>query len=873
MKRQFFDGGVGAVRRASTLEHSVADLEKSLHPRSHPAIHEPLHPGQKKLTNAANIKKKAEQAHRPERTAAISHVDAQHVGTDLARARVEGVKAKAVETRTQATGDIVNVISSDPKLQHSLETITGKRVSSFGAHVEPEKINVEVSRAVNDIKSEAHLKADAEGLNAKKSLLGKLSDSASAAKKKLADSISEMKARFNERFKSTSERFPPELHNRVELEDVRNKTNEHLTKEEERIRSQRAHEDASTKADDAAHEGRQPTTDGSPETRPGEPKGEPKPLDSRTPEQRARDTSNQHARDEVRNREGEAVHERKANKAEDDARNIDEHPRDRTPEERLKDDVTAARERVKEHLDNTNNWRKLLRKFMGNIFSALMLILPIILPILLIPPMKPIGPIDTGPPFNPGNTFSPNVFPALPTGVLPIYRPYIVGNKDKPIDINKPIDLSGLNIPTFNEGYIIFTLTGQPDDDISFQVDTDSDKLELEQNLIKFPVDTWDTPIRIGFSTSLEMDLSGNTIYNRLPIKDKYTILRNTNPGGLKDTIYAPGSLEQYYPSEEEIMDVDSKLDNLLIRDETYTEAIIDVHKKVSKHNKYSGGSIEPTYEDSLYKPYSYEEIVDYTTIFDDSEHEDRLENQDLVEPTYDDDTYTIYEPIVEPSIYIDSYDNYDVYTDYTSIIDPTYEDDWSEYHEPVYGGEEPVAEDTSDINQIIDSLDYDTLASDIEEQQLSDDYKATIQIICVDSLSYEMGMNVVVEDASTWLLKPADIIFDESTGSNNIFFFSQNIFNELINLHVATQTQSIQDSFNNTVSNYESNQSDSINEDYAADADNAYKEAYNKSMQEQQEKIDAGEYVLDRLKGIQSGGYKSYYSKLRGRSRRRKVE
>jgi len=875
MKRQFFDGGLPkkkAPKPRSTSRLSQGDIN----------------PGTRRVTSADDIKKKQQQGQRPDKQIQVSKVYSQRLRTRASKQRAQTIRRKKIESRTKERGQSVQSISSDPQFKRSLEKITGKKSSAFKSQPEPKKLNEEVSKTVNKFKSEAQLKAEGQASLAKKSLLDKLSSSTSAAKKKLSDSIADMKAKFNQKFRSTSEKFPPEIKNKADIEDAGVKNKDNLKKQDANAKKQKLHEAKANDADVDALKTRQPRTDGRADTDPGAPRR----FDSdKTPEGAAYRKAKDHKKDSNIRKDKSSKNEADAKKAKRDADDIDgnlknrskdgdpDTPRDRRPpDQRMKNEVETARSRVKNQLSKTDSWRNMLKKFMKSITSSLMFLLPIILPILLAPRMPPIGPINTGPPFNPGSVFSPIVFPTLPTGIAPTYRAYVSPTGKLP-DLKVP-DLSGnqFELPTFNDGYMIFTLTGQPDDTLTFQISTDSSSLELETATLTFPLDTWDTPLRVGYSTTLETDLSGNEEYTRLNIKDRYAKLRNISPDGIKNVMYAQGSIDQYYPSIEEIEIVDRKLDDLLIKDETYAEALENVHQKISRRRKYVGGDIEPTYDASYYVPYVAEEVVipTHDVLEDDMLDYDSI----LVIPTYDDDSYSIFEPMVEPSIHIDnSYDFYerDSKTD-DPIVEPTLDDNWITYNEPISGGEETDTTNATnttenDINKIIDSLDYDTLASDIMEGQLSDNYKATIQVLAVDSLNYEITINAVVEDDTTWVLKPRELLFDESTNSNNMFFFSQNIFNTLVNLHVATQRQSIEDNFNNTVEMYESNQTEAIDAQYTLDADAAAKEAYERSMAEEQEKIEAGEYVLERLKEVQSGGASSYLSRLRNRSRKRKIK
>ena len=883
MKRQFLEGGVGWFRPRKSLDDLSFRKPKSTAALSNKS----LNPGDTKIRSSADLKAKAQSISiRPKKSSFLSKVFGQRARTTTTKQKGKIISATKVDELTDTLQDSVTTLKKNPLFKRAIDDIEAKKTQGFKSKAESKKLSDDTSAAVNDIKATAKSKADAEGIEAKKSLLSRMSDSAAAAKKKLSDSIDDMKAKFKSKFDKTSGEFPPKLNNKLELEDVSLKKKAHLEAEEANLRKQRLSEADALDAEVNSGRVRQPKTDGDPDTGSGVPEGYPKKVKGETPDDVAPNRTKEYKQQEVKNKETAKKHETKANKASDDADNInsrpDRPPRDSpdadAPNSRFKNDLELAKRNMKSHFDTSSDWRNSLRALLSSASNALMFILPIILPTLQKPPMPQIGPINVGPPFNPGSVFSPTVFPSLPNPQV-VYRPYRVENVPPKLNVPKDIKIPNQNfeLPTFKEGYLVFRLETQPDDNISFQITTDSDKLELEESLIVFPIDTWDTPVRVAYSTTLEKDLSGNLEYNQLDIRDRYNLLRSVAPGGIKEKIYADVSLDEYYPTQQEIDVVYNKLDKLLKNEEeTYTQALANVQNKISRRRRYRGGvasidTVEPTYDAESYKDLDYTSVLVEPT-YDSDDYSSYTEE---IEPTYDSDDYSTYVEEITPSISVEPSIEDDSWQTYESVIDPTFDDGWNPYEESVYGGDESTSNpvDESTINKIAESLDYDMLAKSIELNNLSDDYKATIQIQSIDSLNFEMFISIAVEDDSTWTLKPPNIRFDESTVVNNILFFSQSIFKELVNLHVATQVQSIQDDFERKISDYEAYETSAIDENVSYEAQQAYNEAYMRSMEREEDKIRAAEYISEKLREDQSGGTSVRLNKLKNRSRKRKIK
>lgn len=884
MKRQFLEGGVGWFRPGKSVDDISLGKPKSTAALSNKS----LNPGDTKIRSSTDLKTRAQSvAVRPKRSSFLSKVFGQRARTTTSKQKSRILSETKVDKLTDTLQDSVQTLKKNPLFKRAIDDIETKRIQGFKSKADSKKLSDETSAAVDDIKATARSKAEAEGADAKKSLLSRISDSAAAAKKKLSDSIDEMRARFRNKFNTTSGEFPPRLNNKLELEDVSIKKKNHLEAEEANLRKQRLNEGDALDAEVDSGRVRQPKTDGDPETGDGVPEGYPKTVRGEKPDDVAPNRTKEYRDQEIKNREAAKKHNSKADDALDDANDIGRPPRDTpdtdapdidAPNSRFKNDIELAKQKMKSHFDTSSNWRRNLRHLLSSASNALMFALPIVLPILLNPSLPPIGPINVGPPFNPGQVFSPTVFPSLPTGITPTYKPYVIQNPPNKLG-PKNIKIPNLDfqLPTFKEGYLVFTLETQPDYDVSFQITTDSDKLELEESIIVFPFDTWYTPVRVAYSTTLEKDLSGNLEYNELDIQDRYTLLRSVAPGGIKEKIYADVSLDEYYPSQQEVDVVYNKLDKLLKNtEETYTQALANVQNKISRRRRYRGGvasvdTVEPTYDAKSYRDLDYTSVLVEPT-YDSDDYSSYTEE---VEPTYDSDDYTTYVEEITPSISVEPTIEDESWQTYESVIDPTFDDGWNPYEELVYGGDESTSSpvDESTINMIAESLDYNMLAKGLEVNNLSDDYKATIQIQSVDSLNFEMFISVAVEDDSTWTLKPANVRFDESTVAHNLIFFSQSIFKELVDLHVAAQVQSIKDDFERKISDYEAYESSAIDENISYEAQQAYNEAYMRSMETEEDKIRAAEYISEKLRENQSGGTSVSLNKLKNRSRKRKIK
>ena len=497
---------------------------------------------------------------------------------------------------------------------------------------------------------------------------------------------------------------------------------------------------------------------------------------------------------------------------------------------------------MKDNLDASTRLRDKIKNFLKKILGTLAQILLILLPILLValPPIKnpPLPPGITKPPFI-TIPLPPIIPPGAPT-IGPIYRTEGPGAPEAAF----PPDV-GEEEPFETYGNLMFQLAEEPNETISFQIESLSDNLEFDENIITFPIESWDTPVYINFISTLETS-SENIVGD---LDDKLSALKQEKVIDKRPNIQK-GSLDDYSVTPEELNAQRRRLEYLLKPAETIQEALAKINKRV----RIRGEIVEPTYEGGFEE---YRGIVE-PTYYD-------YEKEEVVEPVYEESEYTPYEETVYPSEKIVFEPEEQKIKE--EIVEPVYEESqYKPYEEEVV----PMLEGGQENDYEVPDLDYEDVANEIDVTQLDDNYKAEIEFILLEDISSEVNIYINVLD-STWAIQPNMITFDYDIPSTNAFFFSQEIFDTLQDLHVEQYANKAEEEFGEYIDDtYESgmNRLDKEEEDLRKQEEEIYDDVYNKTYQQEMSKISDAQYVLNQLGGYTNPSISSLYNRTRKLSR-----
>jgi hypothetical protein len=487
-------------------------------------------------------------------------------------------------------------------------------------------------------------------------------------------------------------------------------------------------------------------------------------------------------------------------------------------------------------------WRKTeaFRASVGKFIKALLLIL-VILGLLAFPFLKirlpgPYTPPPAGVPPPPPPPPPPKCPPFCPPPPPPPE-----GETPPPVPVTRP-PVPASNWPDFSfnlGGVIIFTLANQPDEDITFQLKPISNNITFNKDTIKFPVEKWDEPIRVSYFCLLETDISQDEIFTDLNTDSRRRYFERDNLVETNNNLQGP--------TNTQIVRQRERIDYLIDKNETLGQTLARLERERKYEQQFEGGSyVEPVYDDEDYK--ILEPIVDPMLRKSQIVHEEEREEEKEGRP---------YEEIVEP-IYDSGYESYE-----GSVI-PTMEENYQE------GGQQEgyYAYDPIDYNDI----NYNDLAEEAQIQNLDDNYKCEFQLILAQNLQYIIGVNVELEDL-TLVVDPNYLEMDGTNPIGVCYFASSELVNLYQQYTVLETTNRLEDDFNNEYQ-YQYNQGmDAINqqEEYInAQADLIYENNYQRLLEEEQMRIDDGNFILESLtfEPGMYGGMK-YLRKLKNKSRK----
>ena len=642
--------------------------------------------------------------------------------------------------------------------------------------------------------------------------------------------------------------------------EAREKANKNL--DDERIAKEKggAHEGDSTRAKDSADNVNEP------HERINEPDGhlnEPDPVRERLQEndaelraREAREKAKKNLDDERIAKEKGGAHEGDSTRAKDSGDDINE-PRDRlrdnTPEERerLRDSdaeerAREARDKADEHLKDRSNLSDKVRAFLKGLLGLIASFLLGLLFITVLPPPLTIGTPggDHTVTLCPGGPGCDYVEPPPPTVPVDVIHPPGTSGSPQPGTTQPPAPPPVPEGPE-ETGTIIFTLMDKPDEDISIQILTNSENLEFDQDSIHFSVDSWDTPVAINYITTLNS--SAGQLYSAnkaISVLQKMAVLKRKVPVSKAEKYGAnivQASLDEYSPTIEEIRDRKKRLEYLLSPDEDIESELSKIRKRIKK-KEHSYKAVEPVYDSDQYKSY--------------------YGGQNSVEPVYDENLYKEFQPVIDiPLRKNEIYNDEENYVPYEPIIEPVYDDGYTSYGEeviPTFEGGQDDQEEQEEENQspedIIDSLDVDTLIGDFDHYNIDDSLKAEIDYTLMSAISFDINISIEVQSESNmWVIEPSSIYFGPQQSATTTYFFSEEIFSELLDLHFQDQSSQQENNFSDAMDTYHEDGMNKINnkeQEYNMLQQQAYDDAYQESIDEDNEQINDGEEILNTLSG-----------------------
>lgn len=767
-------------------------------------------------------------------------------------------KAASVETRgldaQRAIADDVKLEFENPTFKEKLSKTIGAKEASFGKSLTPDELRVKVDEAMNRIRQNAELKARSAAGDAR----GRLSDLNNKitlnGRQTLLGKIRELKDAFNRG--NTGPGGPGRNLDVPDINDINPRSRGAL--DDANLRNLEANRvsadsgrfnDASARARNSADNINNPRNrgdNGTGESGRGESgRGESAdPDDARLNSRDALDDANLRRLEGDRVRGDSGRFDDASNRARNSGNEIT-NPRDggrgngdgtsRMDDGRLDEpDSLDAKNRADNSLNASRSLLDRVKNFLGRVADGLKRVLLMVLPFLLTFVAGPRTPRPTGtiPTFFPTFNFRP-----------PVINPY----EDKDYDVDPLYIADKAQPPGAGDefvyeyesfGNIVFQLTEQPYETVSFQVISLSESLEFDENIVTFPLENWSAPVYLNFISDLQT--SSDQIIEDIneDVSEKLNRLKQEKRVDKRPNITI-GSLDDYSTTNEEINARRNRLEYMLRPSETIQQALAKINKRVQMRESL----VEPTYGGGYSE---YRGIVEPT-------YESEM-SEEQVEPTYDDSEYKIQEDKVYPSEKIIREETYEPIEE---VVDPTYDDsEYKDYSEVVVptldGGQEDEYYDEYYDEYNIPDLDYDTIVSRIDETQLNDNYKAEIEFILLEEISSEVNIVVSVLDP-TWTVKPNIISFDRETPSTTSFFFSQEIYQTLQGLYAEQYSNQVENKFNNYLENeyettmdYISNQ-ENINRQME---DELYNDTYDKVYQQELSKASDAEYVLRQLGG-----------------------
>lgn len=880
-------------------------------------------------------KKEKEALSRDEKTAKKQAISKKEETKKQEQAIKEKTKEKVEaqkEQLTQAAKSKVSDLFKDAEFKTKLEDITARKVESFGKKPDQAKVRDLVSSKIDELKAKQREKAEADAKAARDAELAKANLAASQKKGFLASKLDQAKASLKERLDSltdsTKREKLKEQKAREDAETARKKANEAKEKakdfrekaelkekkakeanenanketnpsERDRLKEEakkadedakKAREDAATAKEEAnklrrnafekenlARKANEKTNNLKDPAKRDQLRDDARKADedagkARNDAGRAKEEYNnlkkdvkvkerkaQEARERANNekdpnvkksldeeakaREAEArkaredvekarrVHERlendakakerKANQAKERAEKIDNpkdrmntKERDKFEERKAREDARKARDNADQHYKAREGFRSKLRGWLGKIFNLLMTIFHIILPYL-----RFIG--ITGIPRT-ERTLNPTsiVFPITEAPPPPPPPPPTRKEGEEEKEEEKEDE---------EEYGIMFSLQTQPDEDITFNLESLSDYLTFDQSTITFPVESWDTPVYVSYSCILDTTVDEDTTYTKVkaakPTK-KAVKVKSIN-------ITSEPTIEELVAERDYLYDK--------MKPRTFKQILEDIQRQaeLEELSKQVGGDYaEPIYDDDLYKPYEEPVVPSIRTKI-----------------IHDEDDFTKY---IEP------------------IVDPTYDDGYESYHETVIPTFDGGQEENYESEELLDKLDYATLSQEIDNTQLSDNFKAEFQLTLYNDIDYEIDLNIQVSDSNIWVVEPYTLSFSSDDAQQNTYMFSNEIYQFLKDSYAQEKGQVIADQYlNSAQEDYDAGieQIDNELEEAKQNANKAYNSAYEKSLNEDQNNINDAQNLLNTLDEAQTGGKQTIYylNKFKNRTHRLK--
>lgn len=781
-----------------------------------------------------DLKKQRQTGRVSAKKAAISKVSAQKTET----AKFQTAKADAVKVREiQATRAKLEELESkfeNPIFKNTLAKSVEAKQASFGKKLSPEELRVKVEAEMKKIKENADLKAQKAAAEAQTKISNNNNEITAASKVTLSGKIDKLKSDFANRLNEIRNRgadpgSKPQVDNpgrvRNDSIDAKNRADTAVGGNKTARGNSEKFSDASNKANNSANKIENPGTrtvlpDGSIRTelpdgtiRTEFPDGT---IRTETPDGKVTIESPDGTRIDTPERVREI-----------DARN----------------NADTARNRADNNLEASRNLVGKLKNFLRKVSNILGQLIVIVLPIVI--SMLPFL-LSTPKPPRSLNPFSFTIRPPPPPIISPsgddnIFAIYRYGSQSP--EAAQPEEY----YESF--GNIVFQLTEQPSETVSFQVTSLSDSLEFYENIVTFPLENWSAPVYLNFISSLESSADGIVYDIREDVSEKLNRLKQEKRVDKRPDITI-GSLDDYSTTNEEINARRNRLEYMLRPSETIQQALAKINKRVQMRESL----VEPTYGGGYSE---YRGIVEPTY--------DTKITEEQVEPTYDDSEYKIQEDKVYPSEKIIREETYEPIEE---VVDPTYDDsDYKDYSETVVPTLDGGQEEESYEEDILPELDYDTIVSKIDETQLSDNYKAEIEFILLEDITSEVNIVVSVLDP-IWTLKPYIITFNSETPATTSFFFSQEIYTTLQNLYAEQYANQLEDKFYNYIEDEYETGMNSISEREKLNRmreEEIYDDVYDKVYQQELSKIEDAEYILKQL-----GGYnKPTVSRLFKRTRK----
>jgi hypothetical protein len=781
--------------------------------------------------------------------ASISKVSAQKAKTaEFEAAKAQSVRAQKAEAARTKVDELESKFENPMFQQKIAKTVEAKQ-GAFGKKLSPEELRVKVEAEMEKIKQNAELKAQKAATDAKQKISNNNNAVTASSKATLSGKINKLKADFASRIRSIRGADPggkPRVDDPVRMKDdgvdANTKSGDAADANTKAKGDSEKFRDGSTKADASAKKIEGPNTkgpDGPGKGPDGPGKGPDGPGKGPDGPGKGPDGPGK-GPDGPGKTEPERLRETDAKGKSDDAKT------------KASDNLDRARGLL-------NKIKKGLKKMLSVLGQVIMIVLPIVLSMLPLLLATPRNPTSLPPPvFN----IRPPPPPIItPEGVDDIYAIYVPPGANGPGSTPPPQGQQppeGAQPPEgVEEGYdesfgnIVFQLTEQPSETISFQISSLSDSLEFDENIVTFPLENWSAPVYLNFISTLETSPEEIVDDIRDNVSEKLKKLKQEKRVDKRPNITI-GSLDDYSAKNDEIEARKKRLEYMLKPAETIQQALAKINKRVRMRQSL----VEPTYDGGYSE---YRGIVEPTY--------DTKISEELVEPTYDDSEYKILEDKVYPS---EKIIEEETYKPLDEIVEPTYDDsEYKEYIEPTLDGgqeEEEEEEEESFEEDILPELDYDTIVSRIDETELSDNYKAEIEFILLEEVSSEVNIVISVLDP-IWTLKPNMISFDNENSSASSFFFSEEIYKKLQNVYAEQYANQVEDKFDEYIEDEYEAGMNSISEQEEKNRikeDEVYDDVYDKVYQRELSKIEDSEYILEQLGGYSKPTISNLFKRTR---------